>query len=1366
MTDNEEKLRKYLLEAMVELHEARARLGEFQKKAEEPLAIIGMSCRLPGGVSNPEDLWQLLLAGTDAISTFPTGRGWNIGELFDPDPDAKGKCYSRDGGFLHDADQFDPAFFGITPREALTMDPQQRLLLETAWECIEYAGIDPVSLEGSATDVFVGDMYSDYGTRLLLAPHDLEGQIEIGSAPSVASGRIAYSLGLEGAAITVDTACSSSLVALHLACQALRQNQCSLALAGGVTVMATPWSFIEFSRQRGLAPDGRCKSFSADANGVGWAEGVGMLLLERLSDARKNGHRVLAVIRGSAINQDGRSQGLTAPNGLAQQHVIEVALTDAHLSAADIDAVEAHGTGTTLGDPIEAQALIATYGQARSAASPLHLGSIKSNLGHTQAAAGVVGVIKMVLAMQHELLPKTLHADKPSPHIDWSSGAVRLLTEPVPWHADGRLRRAGISAFGLSGTNAHVILEEAPPGAAPARSGSRILPPAVPVLLSAKTSAALQAQAAQVHAHLAAHPELELVDLAYSLATTRTQFEQRAAIVAGERAGLLQGLQALAHGNAAAGLQLGRGKGQGKLALLFTGQGSQYPDMGRGLYRDFPIFRAAYDALCARFDRLLPQPLRDVVFADGPTLLNQTLFTQPALFALEVALFRLLEAWGIKPDLLLGHSIGELAAAHVAGVFSLDDACTLVAERARLMQALPAGGVMVSLQASEAEVRALLSGREQHAAIAGINGPLSTVVAGDEAAVFDIVRHFEQLGRKATRLAVSHAFHSPHMDGMLDAFARVANTLTYHPPRLPVVSNLTGWLAGDALCSPDYWVRQVRRAVRFADGIHTLQTQGVTTFLEIGPQGVLAGLAQACVAEEQLERCAFATALVKGRPAAETLMGALATLQVRGHALDWHAWFAPFEPQRVDLPTYPFQRQRYWIDAPHAYYAHSDTAGSGLIAHRQPDVANTEALSTTLKQRIAVLSESEIEHVLTHLVHTNVAAVMGLVEAQAMEPDRSLPELGLDSLMATEIRQRLASATGLQLPTALVFEHPTPRALVQRLCTEMLSCKSSAHTGNANDDAGAIPSESGSASGRALASLLVQALAQEDFECGQQLLEIACKMRRNDEARAAVNHERQHLAPVKLSQGAAAIRLFCLSPFMPMGSFEYADFARALAERREVWVLSNPGFTQDAPLPNDIASIARHHADTVLRCADGHPFALLGHSGGGLIAHAVATRLESRGVMPAALALLDSYPLDRLRGELRSALLREMRKRWSAMPPLDGELTAMAWYQKLFAEWTPETIVTPVLFVRCKEPLFAKTSALPAPSTLRHPLWQAQWDHAHTLMEAAGDHFSMMQEHATSTALCVHHWLVSLDMPALSGLDHGAGLKDAKQSFM
>jgi candicidin polyketide synthase FscE len=968
-------------------------------------------------------LWELVAEGREGLSELPTDRGW--------DPDLL-EGLAAVGGFVDGAALFDAELFGISPREALAMDPQQRLLLETAWEALEDAGIDPASLRGTPTGVYAGVSGSGYGGNMQSPQGETGGYLLTGSTPSVASGRLSYVFGFEGPAVSVDTACSSALVALHLACQALRSGECDLALAGGATVMATPGIFLEFARQGGLAGDGRCKSFAEGADGTGWAEGGGVLVLERLSDARRNKHPVLAVVQGSAVNQDGASNGLTAPNGPSQQRVIRQALAAARLDAAEVDAVEAHGTGTRLGDPIEAQALLATYGQARPDEEPLWLGSIKSNIGHAQAAAGVASVVKMVMALRGERLPRTLHVDEPSSHVDWSAGAVELLREERAWPRGERPRRAGVSSFGISGTNAHVILEEAPATPSPPRPESASDLPVTPWVVTARTADALHAATARLAAHVEA-PDLDAADVGLSLATTRAALEHRAVVLGRDAEALRSGLA----GPAVAGVVT-----EGRTAWMFTGQGSQRLGMGRELHAAYPRFARAFDETAALLEAELaeadgfPIPLRDVLFAadgsEAAALLDRTGYAQAALFAVETSLAALLDSWGLRPDMVLGHSIGEYAAAYTAGVFELPDAVRLVAARARLMQALPEGGAMAAVEADEAEIADLLT--TDDVTIAAVNGPTAVVVSGTEESVERVTAAVRERGRRTTRLRVSHAFHSPLMEPMLDEFTAVAEQITYRPPVVAAASSVTGEAVGESdWATPSYWVQQVRRPVVFRAALATATgSLAVGRLLEIGPDPVLSGLVDPAVAPSF-------SVLRKGRPETESLLTAVAELFVQGTRVDWAALFEGSGARRVPLPTYAFQRQRYWLEPARSA---ADARGLGLAAAEHPllgaavTVAGTETLLLT--SRLSVRTHPWLAD---HVVAGNVVVPgTAFVELALQAGDRAdcgrLADLTLqaplvlppEGAVAVQITVEPPAAGGGEAKTLHVYARPDDAA--------------------------------------------------------------------------------------------------------------------------------------------------------------------------------------------------------------------------------------------------------------------------------------------------------------------------------------------------
>ena len=929
-----------LFELLEQVHQ---KLETVDREKTEPIAVIGVGCRFPGNANHPDSFWQLLHEGIDAVTDVPSDR-WDIDAYYDPDPEAPLKAYTRKGSFIQQVDQFDPQFFGISPREAVSLDPQQRLLLEVTWEALENAGIAPHQLRNSKTGVYVGICTDDYtsnhiatGVIKILTQSSLKGDntassdaySSLGNSRSMAVGRISHLLGLQGPNIQLDTACSSSLVAVHLACQSLRSKESNLALVGGVNLILSPGNTIARSKIKALAPDGRCKTFDASADGYGQGEGCGVVVLKRLSDAIADGDSILALIRGSAINHDGPSSGLTVPNKKAQKEVIQQALDNARIEPHQVSYVEAHGTGTTLGDPIELEALAAVYGKNRPPNQPLVVGSVKTNFGHLEAAAGVSSLIKVVLALHHQEIPPHLHFTQPNPYIPWNQIPITIPTSRIPWQQGEQPRMAGVSSFGMSGSNVHVILESAPGEGnrqqATGNSEDCLERSHHLLTLSAKTKPALVELAARYRNYLELHPELALPDICYTANVGRSHFTHRLAVVASSQTELKEKLGSFNLEKEVPGLfsaQLPNTSNQPKLAFLFTGQGSQYVYMGWELYQTQPTFRSAIEKCDRLLKPYLEKPLLEVLYSNlgnreqgignrGETsLLNQTAYTQPALFALEYALVQLWKSWGIQPNVVMGHSVGEYLAATVAGVFSLEDALKLIATRGRLMQQLPESGEMVSVLASESQVRLAIAPYSSEVALAAINGPESIVISGAGVAISEICTNLELQGIKTKRLQVSHAFHSPLMEPMLAEFETVARQITYHQPQIPLISNITGKPADQSIATAQYWVNHVRQPVQFARSIETLKQQKYTIFLEIGPKPILLGMGLQCLPEQET---LWLPSLREQKSESE-MLSSLGKLYVSGVKVNWLKFDQDYTRCKVMLPTYPFQRQRYWLE--------------------------------------------------------------------------------------------------------------------------------------------------------------------------------------------------------------------------------------------------------------------------------------------------------------------------------------------------------------------------------------------------------------------------------------------------------------------
>ncbi|MFF4739562.1 beta-ketoacyl synthase N-terminal-like domain-containing protein [Streptomyces sp. NPDC001262] len=1283
-----------------------------ESDGSDPVVITGIGCRFPGDVRSAEGLWQLLVDGRETAGPFPDDRGWDLDRLRHPDPAHPGRSSTHYGHFLAGAAEFDARFFGISPREALAMDPQQRLLLETSWEALENAGIDPTALRGSGTAVFIGLMAPDYAPRLAEAPERFDGLLLTGNAPSVASGRIAYTLGLTGPALTVDTACSSSLVAVHLAVQALRRGECSLALAGGATVVATPASFVDFSRQGALAPDGRCKAFAASADGAAWAEGAGVLVLERLSRARRHGHPVLAVIAGSAMNQDGASNGLTAPNGLAQQRVIRQALADAELAAGQIDVVEAHGTGTPLGDRIEAGALYAVHGGGRDEGRPLWLGSVKSNIGHTQAAAGVAGIIKTVQALRHGLLPRTLHTDLESPPVAEGAGDVRLLLTPRAWPRSGRIRRAGVSAFGISGTNAHVILEEAPleqplPVAAPAEDEDRPTGDrALPWVLSARSAPALREMALRLV------PVAESADVfpaGRALVTSRPSFEHRAVVVARQRAELLAGLNGIADGSLPAHVTGGLVRSEaGGTVFVFPGQGSQWEGMAADLLTESKVFErslaACEEALAPHIDWSVRAVLRR---ESGQPPLSRVDVAQTSLFAVMVALSALWQSLGVRPDAVVGHSQGEIAAAHVCGALSLADAAKVVARRAAAVRELPSGR-MAAVALPRDEVRDRLAVNQGRLWLAADNGPRSCVMSGDPGAVGALLDELGDQGLRATGLAVDYASHSAHVDVLQDHLSTALDGLEPRPAQTRFYSTVEPGPLDTTRLTSEYWYRNLRRPVEFHRAVRMLLDEGFTRFIEVSPHPVLTY--PILDTAESAERPVFAVGSLRRDEGDERrfLLSAAEAFS-NGVPVAWKNIFTGPEARHVELPSYPFLRERHWLPT-----------GAAAAQPLRPLEQTPETAASHRPVDEMPLPSSETA--LLTLVRDHAAVVLGHRDGRQIDPDTAFAEIGTGSLAAVELRARLARALDLPLPSTVVLDHRTPRALgthLWRLVRDKVQPQPGRRAPREIPDT--------------LDALYRQACLTGQGRPAVELISAAARLRRTFDAGSAPEH-----APraVRLGPAGANHPLLCFPSLLPAsGPHEYAPLAEALQGDREVFVLPQPGFAEDEPLPRGLDALTTAHATAVGRCTGAKPFLLCGHSSGGLIAHAVATRLQELGSPAAGLVLLDTpWPDQAFHDEVLPHVLgvAAVRQRdFTAHGIPAHRLTATGGYLRALTGWQPAPISTPTLLLRARQTL---------PEFASDDRWARPWQLPHTQRTVPGDHFTMLDTHASALADAVRTW--------------------------
>lgn len=1290
----------------------------------EPVAVIGVGCRFPGDIDGPERLWDFLTEKKCAITAYPDRGFTNAG------------TFAESGGFLKDVAGFDNRFFDIPPDEALRMDPQQRLLLEVSWEALEHAGIIPESLRLSRTGVFVGVSSTDY-VRLVSASAQQKSTIwdNTGGSSSIIANRISYFLDIQGPSIVIDTACSSSLVAVHLACRSLSTWDCDIALVGGTNVLISPEPWGGFREAGILSQTGCCHAFDKSADGMVRGEGCGVIVLQRLSDARLEGRRILAILTGSAVNQDGKSNGIMAPNPSAQIGVLENACKSARVDPLEIGYVEAHGTGTSLGDRIEAHALGMVFGRKRPGSGPLMIGSIKPNIGHLEGAAGIAGLIKAVLMVERGSLLPSGGFTEPNPAIPFTELGLRVVDELQEWPVvAGRPRRAGVSSFGFGGTNAHVIVEEAGSVGADTVSGRADVGGSgggvVAWVISGKTASALAAQAGRLGRYVRARPALDVVDVGYSLVSTRSVFDHRAVVVGQTRDELLAGLAGVVAGRPEAGVVCGVGKPAGKTAFVFAGQGSQWLGMGSELYAAYPVFAEALDAVVDELDGHLRYPLRDVIWGHDQDLLNTTEFAQPALFAVEVALYRLLMSWGVRPGLVLGHSVGELAAAHVAGALCLPDAAMLVAARGRLMQALPAGGAMFAVQAREDEVAPMLG---HDVSIAAVNGPASVVISGAHDAVSAIADRLRGQGRRVHRLAVSHAFHSALMEPMIAEFTAVAAELSVGLPTIPVISNVTGQLVADDFASADYWARHIRAVVRFGDSVRSAHCAGASRFIEVGPGGGLTSLIEASLADAQI---VSVPTLRKDRPEPVSVMTAAAQGFVSGMGLDWASVFSGYRPKRVELPTYAFQHQKFWLaPAPSV----SDPTAAGQIG--ASDGGAELLASSGFAARLAGRSADEQLAAAIEVVCEHAAAVLGRDGAAGLDAGQAFADSGFNSLSAVELRNRLTAVTAVTLPATAIFDHPTPTELAQYLITQIDGHGSSAA-------AAANPAERIDA----LTDLFLQACDAGRDADGWKMVALASNTRERMSSPVR-NNVSKNVA--LLADGISDVVVICIPTLTVLSDQrEYRDIANAMTGRHSVYSLTLPGFDSSDALPQNADMIVETVSNAIIDVVGGScRFVLSGYSSGGVLAYALCSHLSVKHQRnPLGVALIDTYlpsqianpsmnegfsPNDTGKGLSREVIrVARMLNRLTAT-----RLTAAATYAAIFQAWEPGRSMAPVLNIVAKD----RIATVENLREERINRWRtAAAEAAYSVAEVPGDHFGMMSTSSEAIATEIHDWISGL----------------------